>query len=87
MIDTLQIADRLKTAGLGEKESKQIATELLKSLEDAEIVTKPVLQAELRSLEVSLTRWIFIIALAVNGLFSGVIIGAVYAMIQTLKHP
>jgi hypothetical protein len=87
MIDTIQIAERLHQAGLGERESRQIATELLKALEEGEIVTRPALKSELKDLEVSLLRWMFIIALAVNGLFAGVIVGAVYAMIQTLKHP
>jgi hypothetical protein len=58
MLDTLEIAERLKAAGLGEREAKQIATELRKALEDAEIVTRPILQAELAKVKVEIVMWV-----------------------------
>jgi ABC-type amino acid transport system permease subunit len=61
------------------------ATELAE--EESKPVTRDHLDKRLSELESSLKGWVFTIALAINGLFAGVIIGAVYAMIQTLKHP
>ncbi len=61
--DTLRTAEALREAGLEEHAAKAISLAIDQGRESGDLVTQPMLKAELASLEIRLIKWIVAIVL------------------------